>query len=99
VRQAIPLRGHAWAGDLAVAEVDVSIDFGASWIAADVESAPNRLAWQRWRSVIELPQGGCYEVWARARDVAGNYQPMLVPGWNPKGYLNNACHRIALRAT
>ena len=24
-------------------------------------------------------------------------QPMLVPGWNPKGYLNNACHRIAVQ--
>jgi len=23
---------------------------------------------------------------------------MLVPGWNPKGYLNNAAHRIALQA-
>ena len=24
--------------------------------------------------------------------------PMHVPGWNPKGYLNNAAHRIALQA-
>jgi hypothetical protein len=23
-------------------------------------------------------------------------QPMVVPGWNPKGYLNNAAHRIAV---
>jgi hypothetical protein len=23
-------------------------------------------------------------------------QPMLVPAWNPGGYLNNACHRIAV---
>jgi len=23
-------------------------------------------------------------------------QPMVVPGWNPKGYLNNAMHRIAV---
>jgi len=24
-------------------------------------------------------------------------QPMVLPGWNPKGYLNNACHRIAVQ--
>jgi sulfite oxidase len=24
-------------------------------------------------------------------------QPMLVPGWNPKGYLNNAMQRIAVK--
>jgi hypothetical protein len=23
-------------------------------------------------------------------------QPMVVPGWNPSGYLNNAMHRIAV---
>jgi len=22
---------------------------------------------------------------------------MILPGWNPKGYLNNACHRIAIK--
>jgi hypothetical protein len=22
---------------------------------------------------------------------------MVVPGWNPRGYLNNAMHRIAVR--
>jgi len=40
---------------------------------------------------------GYYEIWARATDQAGRMQPMLVPGWNPKGYLNNACHRVAVR--
>jgi hypothetical protein len=23
----------------------------------------------------------------------------VLPGWNPRGYLNNACHRIALLVT
>jgi len=34
---------------------------------------------------------------ARATDSNGLSQPMLLPGWNPKGYLNNACHRIAVK--
>ena len=40
---------------------------------------------------------GYYEVWSRATDSKGVMQPVVLPGWNPKGYLNNACHRIALR--
>ncbi|MGM0914943.1 MAG: sulfite oxidase [Pseudomonadota bacterium] len=91
------VRGHAWAGDLAVAEVHVSIDFGATWQKAELKAAPNRLAWQRWTSVVEFPEPGYYEVWARAIDEEGHAQPMVVPGWNPKGYLNNACHRIAVQ--
>ena len=34
---------------------------------------------------------------APATDSAGHSQPMVLPGWNPKGYLNNACHRIAIQ--
>ena len=40
---------------------------------------------------------GYYEIWAKAIDSKGIAQPMLLPGWNPKGYLNNACHRIAVK--
>jgi len=47
---------------------------------------------------VTLPRPGYYEIWARATDALGRSQPMLVPGWNPKGYLNNAAHRIALQA-
>lgn len=91
--------GHAWAGDRAVTRVQVSRDFGASWQEAAVRPPPNRLAWQRFQASVTLPAPGYYEIWARATDEAGSSQPMLVPGWNPKGYLNNACHRIAVAVT
>jgi DMSO/TMAO reductase YedYZ molybdopterin-dependent catalytic subunit len=44
------VRGHAWAGDLEVKSVDVSIDFGMTWQPATLEPPVNRLAWQRWRT-------------------------------------------------
>lgn len=91
------LRGHAWAGDLEVDEVHVSIDFGATWHKAKLGAPANRLAWQHWRAEVEFPEPGYYEVWARATDSVGQAQPMVLPGWNPKGYLNNACHRIAVQ--
>ena len=92
------VRGHAWVGDGSIQRVDVSIDFGSTWQPAELSPAPNRLAWQCWRATFRLPQDGYYEVWARATDDQGRSQPMIVPGWNPKGYLNNACHRIAALA-
>jgi len=95
--RSLTVRGHTWAGDLAVSEVWTSIDFGSSWQKARLGPPPNRLAWQQWETRISLPKKGYYEVWARAVDSQGNSQPMVLPGWNPRGYLNNACHRIALR--
>jgi DMSO/TMAO reductase YedYZ molybdopterin-dependent catalytic subunit len=92
------IRGHAWAGDLAVSDVRVSIDFGATWQPAELAKPRNRLAWQDWQAQVTLPKSGYFEVWAHATDELGRGQPMLVPGWNPKGYLNNAAHRIAVHA-
>jgi DMSO/TMAO reductase YedYZ molybdopterin-dependent catalytic subunit len=93
----LDVRGHAWAGDLAVESVGVSIDFGQTWLRAQLEAPANRLAWQRWRAAIRFPERGYYEIWTRATDNAGRSQPMVLPGWNPRGYLNNAAHRIAVR--
>ena len=92
----IAVRGHAWAGDLGVASVFTSVDFGATWQPTDLEEPANRLAWQHFSTAIAIPTSGYYEVWARAVDENGRSQPVVLPGWNPRGYLNNACHRIAL---
>ena len=93
------LRGHAWAGDRRVKEVYTSIDFGATWQKAKLKKPVNRLAWQHWSADVEFPVDGYYEVWARAVDEKGVSQPMVLPGWNPRGYLNNACHRVAVLVT
>ena len=91
------IRGHAWAGELEVVKMEYSIDFGSSWKTCSVEKPANRLAWQHFSATVNFPKAGYYEVWARATDSNGMAQPMLLPGWNPKGYLNNACHRIAVK--
>ncbi len=96
-RERLDVRGHAWAGDDLVSAVFLSIDFGATWLPTALQSPANRLAWQHFSSWVEFPEPGYYEVWARAMDAAGRSQPMVVPSWNPRGYLNNACHRIAVQ--
>jgi len=92
----LEIRGHAWAGDRSVSEVSVSIDFGQTWQATALKPPANRLAWQRFSTMVRFPKSGYFEVWARATDDQGVSQPMVLPGWNPKGYLNNAAHRVAV---
>lgn len=94
----VDARGHAWAGDNEVARMDVSIDFGATWREATLSAPANRYAWQRWTAAVRMPGPGYYELWARATDDAGRMQPATQAGWNPRGYLNNLQHRIAVFA-
>ena len=94
----LALRGHAWSGYGDVKAMHVSIDFGATWTPAKLSAPRNTYAWQRWNASVRFPKAGYYEVWARATDFRGHMQPMIVPGWNPKGYLNNAMQRIAVKA-
>ncbi len=97
--QPLSIRGHAWAGESEVTRMQYSIDFGSTWQNCSLEPPANRLAWQHFEATIGFPKEGYYEVWARATDSRGDSQPMVLPGWNPKGYLNNACHRIAVKVS
>ena len=96
--RAVEVHGHAWSGDRTVAAVDVSYDFGATWMPAALAAPANDGAWQNFRANVVLPAAGYYEIWARATDSAGMMQPHAID-WNPKGYLNNTMHRVALRVS
>ena len=91
----VEIRGHTWSGDRTVDKVELSINFGASWFEASLDNPVNSGAWQDFRAEISFPQSGYYEVWAKATDDQGVSQPFAI-AWNPKGYLNNSYHRIAL---
>ena len=97
VGRPLPIGGFAWAGDDAVKTVQLSSDFGATWQSAQLAEPVNRFAWQRFEYEWTPSKTGYFEIWAKATDVQDRDQPMVVPGWNPKGYLNNACHRIAVQ--
>ena len=91
----IEVRGHAWTGEGRVSTVDLSFDFGSTWQRASLDDPVNAYAWQNWRAAITLPERGYFEVWARATDSRGVSQPHAI-AWNPRGYLNNAMHRVAV---
>jgi DMSO/TMAO reductase YedYZ molybdopterin-dependent catalytic subunit len=91
------VRGHAWAGDRTVQRMEVSTDYGESWQEAELDDPVNDGAWQNWRTNVSVPQAGYYEIWARATDSEGVMQPHAIR-WNPKGYLNNSFHKVAVQA-
>jgi sulfane dehydrogenase subunit SoxC len=89
------IAGRAWSGLAEIADVEVSTDGGATWAAAVLDSAGlGRWAWRSWRFVWDA-QPGDYELCCRARDAAGNEQPLAAP-WNLGGYKNNAVQRVAV---
>ena len=92
----LALRGAAWAGDLIVKRVDLSLDFGATWAAAKLDAPKNRYDWQRFTATLKLPSDGYFEIWARATDSGDFMQPHIAGNWNPQGYGGNPMHRIAV---
>ena len=92
------IEGRAWSGEAEVSGVEVSTDGGETWSEAEV--APRvggRWAWRGWRFSWNAEPGE-YELCCRARDEAGNVQP-LEPQWNVGGYANNAVQRVPVTVT
>ena len=90
----LSVRGHAWSGHVPLAGVDVSLDRGCVWRAADLGPLPDTFAWRRFTVVLpDLPRGSV-EIMARASDAQGRTQPLGSAPWNPKGYCNNTVHRV-----
>ena len=53
-------------------------------------------SWTFWTAELELAAGE-HELVVRAVDAAGEGQPAdPAAGWNVKGYLSNAWHRVAV---
>jgi DMSO/TMAO reductase YedYZ molybdopterin-dependent catalytic subunit len=68
--------GVAWAGDEAVAVVEVSTDGGATWGRADLIGMQAPYCWTLWEYLWEVAQPGTYEIVARAASARGRVQPM-----------------------
>ena len=88
------LEGRAWSGLGEVEAVEVSTD-GGGQLGAPPSSRTTSA--RRGRGAAGRSSGarppGEHELCCRARDAAGNEQP-LEPSWNLGGYANNAVQRV-----
>ena len=91
----LTIRGVAWSGDAGpVTAVDVSVDGGRTWKPAALrQDQRTQFGWRQWEFNWTPPQEAYYTILARARDAAGNTQP-LDQEWNPSGYLWNVVPRV-----
>ncbi len=88
------LSGRAWSGWAPVADVELSTDAGRTWFAAELGDEPeSSWGWRAWSAEWRAAAPGGFELCCRARDEAGNVQP-LEPEWNLGGYANNAVQRV-----
>jgi DMSO/TMAO reductase YedYZ molybdopterin-dependent catalytic subunit len=93
----VVLEGRAWSGLAPIAGVEVSSDGGETWAGAELEPAKGRWAWRGWRFRWQAEPGE-YLLCSRARDEAGNEQPVETP-WNLGGYANNSVQRVPVTVT
>jgi DMSO/TMAO reductase YedYZ molybdopterin-dependent catalytic subunit len=82
------ISGAAWSNGTEITGVDVSTDGGKSWKAAKLGRDKAKYAWRLWELDWKPAAEGTYKLMARAKDAAGNQQP-LEQQWNPSGYLWN----------
>ena len=100
------LRGYAYSGGgRGIVRVDVSIDGGKTWKAADLmegseQDMDRAWAWTFWEadvSVQSTDAGKQLTVVCKATDASYNVQPDSLDGiWNLRGINNNAWHRVAM---
>src|SRR5882762_8689747 len=88
----VRISGTAWSNNSPVTGVEVSVDAGNTWKPAKLGKDQSRYAWRLWELDWKAGEGK-YTLMARAKNAAGQVQP-LSQEWNPSGYLWNVAQPI-----
>jgi sulfite oxidase len=90
--------GYAMAGGpRRIDLVEISIDGGETWCPAALVGGREPWAWCLWHAELEVCPGPG-ELVVRAYDSTGAGQPEApATSWNPRGYMNNAWHRVTFK--
>ena len=91
----VAVRGSAYAGEAGIKKVEISVDDGKTWRAAQLIGPQEPFAWRHWEYLWDCQKRGGYTVMARATDGKGNRQPENAQ-WNVLGYGNNGIQEHAI---
>jgi DMSO/TMAO reductase YedYZ molybdopterin-dependent catalytic subunit len=89
----VRLLGRAWSGAGRITTVEVSTDGGTTWALAEVDEPTHDHSWQSWSYVWDASAPGPHELSCRAKDSAGNVQP-VEQYWTARGMGNNTVQRV-----
>ena len=70
----VAVAGFAWAGETAIAKVDVSIDGGATWQPARLTGQAVKYAWRRFEFAFDATRQDTHTILSRATDANGQAQ-------------------------
>ncbi|WLV24522.1 sulfite oxidase [Aciduricibacillus chroicocephali] len=93
------VKGIAWTGIGHIEKVEVSVDSGCTWEAAELEDGETEgvdYGWVPWSFKWHAEKAGIYKIFSRAKDSEGRVQPGEAC-WNRKGYGYNAIDRVKLK--
>jgi DMSO/TMAO reductase YedYZ molybdopterin-dependent catalytic subunit len=85
----VTITGLAWDGGFGIQTVEVSIDGGKTWTAAQLEEDAGRFAFRSWQHVFTPRQRGKHVIMARATNWLFQSQP-TEPILNPEGFHHSA---------
>jgi DMSO/TMAO reductase YedYZ molybdopterin-dependent catalytic subunit len=68
------IAGVAFAGDRGIGKVEISVDGGSSWDAAEIKPALSPFTWVLWHKLWKPDRKGRYSLVVRATDGRGNTQ-------------------------
>ena len=96
----VAIRGAAYAGEAGIQQVEISVDNGRTWKAAELIGLQQPYAWQHWEYLWKVKKKGDYTIMACATDRKGRREPENAH-WNVLGYGNNGIreHAIELHIT
>jgi DMSO/TMAO reductase YedYZ molybdopterin-dependent catalytic subunit len=92
----VPIRGSAYAGEVDIQRVDLSVDGGETWNPAKLIGIQESYAWRHWEYMWQAKHRGDFTIMARATDTDGRRQPETAH-WNMLGYGNNGIREHAVR--
>lgn len=85
VGRTVELKGIAFDGGAGIKTVDVSLDGGKTWRAAQLGADLGRYSFREWRLPVSFSSKGPAVLMVRAANRQGEVQPQAA-SWNPGGY-------------
>jgi DMSO/TMAO reductase YedYZ molybdopterin-dependent catalytic subunit len=97
VGQSMPVRGIAFGGDTALAQVLFSPDAGTQWQEARLGPDHGKYSFRQWEVPLRLASRGAHKLMVKAINTAGSAQPDHA-NWNAAGFMRNVIESVSVQA-